>query len=99
VLLRFFYAGILSFIPVFTPQNLSFLHHCFAGEAYGYRVCRWRRPAVGRHGFAGVGVPEAGETCWRPLMISLDMLYGFGGLCAVLLLAYLVYALICAEEF
>ncbi|MDB5845887.1 MAG: hypothetical protein JWP79_3197 [Polaromonas sp.] len=32
-------------------------------------------------------------------MIGLDMLYGFGGLCAVLLLVYLVYALICAEEF
>lgn len=32
-------------------------------------------------------------------MISMDVLYGFGGLCAVLLMAYLVYALICAEEF
>ena len=32
-------------------------------------------------------------------MISLDVLYGFGGICAVLLLAYLVVALICAEEF
>lgn len=32
-------------------------------------------------------------------MISLDVIYGFGGLCAVVLLAYLVYALICAEEF
>ena len=32
-------------------------------------------------------------------MISLDVLYGFGGICAVLLLAYLVYALISAEEF
>ena len=32
-------------------------------------------------------------------MIALEMLYGLGGLCAVLLLAYLVYALICAEEF
>ena len=32
-------------------------------------------------------------------MISLHVLYGFGGLCAILLLAYLVYALICAEEF
>jgi K+-transporting ATPase KdpF subunit len=32
-------------------------------------------------------------------MIHLEVLYGFGGLCAVLLLAYLVYALICAEEF
>ena len=32
-------------------------------------------------------------------MISLDVIYGLGGICAVLLLAYLVYALICAEEF
>lgn len=32
-------------------------------------------------------------------MIPLEMLYGLGGLCVVLLLAYLVYALICAEEF
>jgi len=32
-------------------------------------------------------------------MIPLAMLYGLGGICAVLLLAYLVYALICAEEF
>ena len=32
-------------------------------------------------------------------MISLEVIYGFGGICAVLLLAYLVYALICAEEF
>jgi len=32
-------------------------------------------------------------------MIGLEMLYGLGGICAVMLLAYLVYALICAEEF
>ena len=32
-------------------------------------------------------------------MISFDLVYGLGGICAVLLLAYLVYALICAEEF
>ena len=32
-------------------------------------------------------------------MISMEILYGFGGMCAVLLPAYLVYALICAEEF
>ena len=32
-------------------------------------------------------------------MISIEVLYGFSGVCAVLLLAYLVYALICAEEF
>ncbi len=32
-------------------------------------------------------------------MIALPVLYGLGGLIAVLLLAYLVFALICAEEF
>ena len=32
-------------------------------------------------------------------MTSLEIMYGFGGLCAVLLFAYLVYALIRAEEF
>lgn len=32
-------------------------------------------------------------------MISLEVLYGFGGTCAAMLLAYLVYALIRAEEF
>ena len=32
-------------------------------------------------------------------MISLDVLYGFGGMVAVILFAYLVFALICAEEF
>ncbi len=32
-------------------------------------------------------------------MIGLDVLYGLGGLLAVILFAYLVFALICAEEF
>ncbi len=32
-------------------------------------------------------------------MSSIELMYGLGGLCAVGLLAYLVYALICAEEF
>lgn len=32
-------------------------------------------------------------------MISLHVIYGMGGLCAALLLIYLVYALIRAEEF
>jgi K+-transporting ATPase KdpF subunit len=32
-------------------------------------------------------------------MIPLEVLYGFGGVCAIVLLTYLVYALICAEEF
>lgn len=32
-------------------------------------------------------------------MIGLQVLYGFGALIAVVLFAYLVFALICAEEF
>ena len=32
-------------------------------------------------------------------MIGMEMLYGFGAIVALVLLAYLVYALICAEEF
>ena len=32
-------------------------------------------------------------------MISLEVLYGLGALIAVVLFAYLVFALICAEEF
>jgi len=32
-------------------------------------------------------------------VIGLEILYGFGGLLAVILFAYLVFALICAEEF
>ena len=32
-------------------------------------------------------------------MIGLGALYGFGALIAVVLFAYLVFALICAEEF
>lgn len=32
-------------------------------------------------------------------MIGIEMLYGLAGIVAVLLLAYLVFALLCAEEF
>ncbi|WCM88008.1 K(+)-transporting ATPase subunit F [Acidovorax sp. NCPPB 3576] len=32
-------------------------------------------------------------------MIALEVLYGFGAIVAVVLFAYLVFALICAEEF
>jgi K+-transporting ATPase KdpF subunit len=35
----------------------------------------------------------------RRIVISLEALYGFGALIAVVLFAYLVFALICAEEF
>jgi len=45
------------------------------------------RPAQAR-------IPEKGA-----LMIGLEVLYGFAGLLTVILFAYLVFALICAEEF
>lgn len=32
-------------------------------------------------------------------MIGTEVLYGFSALVAIILLAYLVYALICAEDF
>ena len=32
-------------------------------------------------------------------MIGMEVLYGLGGLIAVVLLAYRIFALICAEEF
>ena len=32
-------------------------------------------------------------------MIGMDVLYGFAAIVALVLLAYLVFALICAEEF
>ena len=32
-------------------------------------------------------------------MSGLSLIYGLGGVCAVVLLGYLVYALICAEKF
>ncbi len=50
--------------------------------------------AAERDRLAQAGLAEEGTA-----MISLEVLYGFGGMIAVLLFAYLVFALICAEEF
>lgn len=66
---------------------------------HGYRVRFAGQPVVGLDGFAGVGVHKAGPTFEGSPMNSLSVIYGFGGFCAALLLAYLVYALLCAEEF
>jgi K+-transporting ATPase KdpF subunit len=45
--------------------------------------------------------PTESNRHWRrrSIVISLEVLYGFGALIAVILFAYLVFALICAEEF
>ena len=42
---------------------------------------------------------DAGRFVGSADVIGLDVLYGAGGLIAVILFAYLVFALICAEEF
>jgi K+-transporting ATPase KdpF subunit len=42
---------------------------------------------------------QARRTQGGAPVIGLDVLYGFGSLIAVILFAYLVFALICAEEF
>ena len=60
--------------------------------------CRRARP-LGRHGRPGARTVRAANAPGRAAVISLEVLYGFGGLIAVMLFAYLVFALICAEEF
>jgi K+-transporting ATPase KdpF subunit len=54
---------------------------------------------VGGDGRTGGRTRQIGRTPGRTFVISLQILYGFGGLIAVILFAYLVFALICAEEF
>ena len=54
---------------------------------------------LGRHGGDGERPRQARNATEGSAVISLEILYGFGGLVAVILFAYLVFALICAEEF
>jgi K+-transporting ATPase KdpF subunit len=70
---------------------------------------RGGRRVVGGNGRNGGGAEQArfaegpGEDARSVVgstaVIGLDVLYGAGGLIAVILFAYLVFALICAEEF
>jgi K+-transporting ATPase ATPase F chain len=85
--------------PVFTSRTTKYFHSFDSGVGHGYRFyfrcCR----AVGPDGLAGLGFQKTRKTARSSLMSSLDIMYGIGGLCALLLLAYLVYALLRAEEF
>jgi K+-transporting ATPase ATPase F chain len=71
----------------------------------GHRLDGRLAGAVGRGGGHGRRAEQARRTeltknnRWRRIVISLEVLYGFGALIAVVLFAYLVFALICAEEF
>ncbi len=60
-----------------------------------------RRPgcAVGGLGGNGGRPAQAASRPGRAAVISLDVLYGFGALISIALFAYLVYALLRAEEF
>jgi K+-transporting ATPase KdpF subunit len=68
-------------------------------EIDGHRIYRVARGPVGPDGADGQW-PQAARVFGRgPAMIALATLYGLIGTCAALLLAYLIYALIRAEEF
>jgi len=54
---------------------------------------------VGLGEWNGAGPGSAGRTEGSAQMIGLEALYGLGALIAIILFAYLVFALICAEEF
>lgn len=54
---------------------------------------------VGPGGRNGVGARAPRGVQGRALVIGLEVLYGLAGLIAIALFAYLVFALICAEEF
>jgi K+-transporting ATPase KdpF subunit len=60
--------------------------------------CRRVRP-LGSAGRPRAGAAHIAGAAGRAPVIGLDVLYGLGGLIAVILFAYLVFALICAEEF
>ena len=69
------------------------------GEVHGHRFFTGHRSIVGTDRPAGEGVGAAESTHTGASMISLPVIYGALGFGAALLLVYLVYALIRAEEF
>ena len=69
------------------------------GANYGHRLFGFSRCIVGGCRVDGFTFEQARATCGRSLMIALNMLYGLAGLVVLLLLAYLIYALLFAQEF
>ena len=65
----------------------------------GHRVVGCAGGLLDRHGGDGGRAGPARIATEGAAVISLEILYGFGALVAVILFAYLVFALICAEEF
>ena len=101
------YAGFYGFFIRSIAVCTHFLHRPLENQTHvlmqgvvdGVRM-DWRHGgAVGcnrrSRGPAGEVRPGKG----RASMIGMEVLYGLGALVAIILLAYLVYTLICAEEF
>ena len=94
-----FFTPLASLYPLFLRSRAETFGIAFAGVKNGHRVDCWLGGDVGRHGRDGGRARRARRTQGRAFVIGLEVLYGFGGLLAVILFAYLVFALICAEEF
>ena len=97
--LRRFYGPPHSLCTLFTA-TFSESNTCSdAGVVDGRDMDGRTGGVVGGHGrgrgFAGQIWPGQGGA----FMIGMEMLYGFGAIVALVLLAYLIFALICAEEF
>ena len=97
--LRFFYTKPSILNSTFTPHKPNSVHHIEQEVRYGCGIFFVGRGSVAGPGADGLGTEEAGKASGRAVMNLLHVLYGAGGLCAVLLLAYLGYALFRAEEF
>lgn len=66
---------------------------------YEYRLDHCARFTLAGYGGVSSGAVAVGPAAGGAVVINLEALYGLSGLLAVLLMAYLVYALICAEDF
>lgn len=65
----------------------------------GYCVYRGRGFALGGHGALGVGIRKTRTPPGGAGMSTTEIFYVLGTMVSAALLVYLVYALICAEEF
>lgn len=100
VFLRFLYGRPRTLFPIFTCLSRDCPHVSRIEELIdGFRMDRRHRGVVDRHGRGGARPRQARRAPGRAQVIGLDVLYGFAGLLAVILFAYLVFALLCAEEF
>jgi K+-transporting ATPase KdpF subunit len=97
--LRFFYALSGKSNRTFTLSKSDSVHPIELEVRYGCGIRFDDRGAVARPGADGPGPYQTGTAKGRAAMNTLNVLYGAGGLCAALLLVYLVYALFRAEEF